>query len=650
MNLIRWVALGLISAGAVVMLVNLSKFHRTTRLLLEFSKEEHGKLKHFFSLHQALILFFTAGYMTVIMAMVMEIHLIGNLFVGLIFFFGAIFVLFGIFLQNEMIATIKKAYDRALDTSAKLEKKQDKLIQEIRDRKEAQAALQHSQFFLQQIIDSFPESLVVINLDYTVALSNQHAKQQAQSALISEPITCHQLLHHSAHPCAEHTHPCPLRSVIQNKTTVTMEHTHSNAHGKPTIVEIIAAPIFANNGEVVQIIESCRDITTRKRMEERVAQMQKMDAIGTLAGGIAHDFNNILAAMMGYTELSLFEAQPDTSLSVKLNRILTAGKRAKDLINQILTFSRRKSVELKAVRLQPIILETLNLLRASIPAFIEFHQELHAHTGVIMADPTQIHQILMNLCTNAAHAMRDNGGRLLVALEPCDYSPATTLGDLNLPEGPYLRLSVSDTGHGMDAKTLERIFEPFFTTKAVGEGTGLGLAAVHGIVKQIGGVITVESKPGIGSTFTIYFPHMETEVLEQPCEHKQRRNGHEHILLVDDEPSLVEIIGEMLTVFGYKILSAGNGPEALKIFQADPAGIDLVLTDQTMPQMSGEKLIDELRRIRPDIPVILCTGIGDQFFKQDPGENSFNGLLLKPVMMDDLTAMVRKVLDNRNHQ
>ncbi len=645
MNRITLIALSLIISGAVVMLISFFKFRRSTRLLRSISREEHGKLSFFFHFHQVLICFFFAGYLVVLYAIVIHSDLVGDLFVGLIFFFGAVFVLFGILLQNRMSLSVKNAYDNLLRSSETLKNEQTKLIREIKDRQETQIALQRSQSFLQHIIDAFPEPLMVINLDYSIALSNRCARKNAPSDLHSQQNFCYQASHHKAGPCDETEHPCPLQTVIREKTMVTVEHIHKSADGQPQVMEIIAAPIFNENHEVVQIIESFRDITHRKQMEEQVAHIHKMDAIGTLAGGIAHDFNNILSAIMGYTEMSLLEVPNDTRLSGKLLRILQASQRAKDLVNQILTFSRRKKIELKPVHLQRTILETVDLLRATIPSTIDFQQRLNAGNGVTMADPTQVHQVLMNLCTNAAHAMRETGGRLTISLEETDIVPKSNPTNPKPSVGPYLQLTVSDTGHGMDGKTLDRIFEPFFTTKEPGEGTGLGLSAVHGIIQNIGGAIKVESNPGEGTTFRVFFPRIEIDSTIASPENGITQGGKEHILLVDDERIVLDVTADMLRYFGYEVVSTHSPLEALDMFSRQPERFDLVMTDQTMPHMTGEKLTDALKRIRPDIPVILCTGYGDQIVRSNPNNQRFNGFLMKPVVMDDLAAAVRKVLD-----
>ncbi|MFZ5569759.1 MAG: hybrid sensor histidine kinase/response regulator [Thermodesulfobacteriota bacterium] len=645
MNHITLTALTLILAGAVVMLINLFKFRKNIGFIYSLSPEIYRKLHPFIQFHQILILFFFAGYLIVTYSMAMRVDLMGNLFVGLVFFFGAIFVLLGILLQNRMIVSIQNAYNHVLLGSQRLETQQADLMREIKDRKEIQLALHRSQSFLQHIIDAFPEPLMVINRDYSIALSNRRARETAAMDTASGPACCYRISHGKTAPCDERDHACPLQSVIREKTRVTVEHVHHDADGGTTVVEIIAAPIFNENNEVIQVIESCRDITARKRMEERVAHIQKMDAVGTLAGGIAHDFNNILSIIMGYAEMSLLDAAASSPLTGKINRILQASRRAKELVNQILTFSRRKETHLKPVDLQQTVRETLDLLRATIPSTIEFRHRLNAENGLIMADATQIQQVLMNLCANAAHAMRADGGRLTVSIEDSQPGPDSDLLPPDLPPGPCLRLTVSDTGHGMDPKTLDRIFEPFFTTKGPGEGTGLGLSTVHGIVQHIDGAIKVESSPGAGTTFNIFIPRLQSDAIVPAPEKNLTRGGSERILLVDDEIMVLEITAEMLAYFGYEVVSASGSREALELFKQQPDRFDLVMTDQTMPHMTGEKLTDELKRIRSDIPVILCTGNGDRIIRTDPSGHRFSGLLLKPIVLDELGAAVRAALD-----
>lgn len=387
-----------------------------------------------------------------------------------------------------------------------------------------------------------------------------------------------------------------------------------------------------------------RDITQQKLLEEQFYQAQKMEALGTLAGGIAHDFNNILSAIMGYTELSLNVAQEEGPLRRRLNEIYKASYRAKDLVHQILSFSRQMESERKPIRLHLIVKEALKLLRASLPTTIEFREEIATQSDTVRANPTQVHQVLMNLCTNAHHAMMEKGGVLEMTLAPLELDDYAAASYPDLLPGPYLRLTVSDTGRGMDRATLERIFEPYFTTKEKGVGTGLGLAVVHGIVKRHGGAITVTSEVGKGTAFNILLPRIETETVEEAELLEPLPTGHERILFVDDEETLVEMGGEMLKELGYEFVGSTSSLEALETFRAQPDGFDLVITDMTMPDKTGLELAREMMAIRPDIPIILCTGFSGVTSEERAKAIGIREFMLKPLLMRELANTIRKVL------
>lgn len=387
-----------------------------------------------------------------------------------------------------------------------------------------------------------------------------------------------------------------------------------------------------------------RDITERKHLEAQLRQTQKMEAIGTLAGGIAHDFNNMLAAILGYTELATYEVPDGTPAWHHLQEVLTAGRRAKELVQQILTFSRQHEQERKPVHLPLLIKEALQLLRASLPSTIDIRQSLDPAAATILADPTQIHQVLMNLCTNAEHAMRSQGGVLTISLTPIrvDTSLAATHPDLQ--PGPYVCLTIQDTGHGMSPEVIARIFEPFYTTKRVGEGTGMGLAMVHGIISRHGGAITVESQIGQGTAFHIYLPQIDTLFPAPSRTEDILPQGEGCILFVDDEAPLARLGQETLERLGYTTVVRTSSIEALAAFRAAPYQFDLVITDHTMPNMTGEALSCELRRIRPDIPIILCTGFSHTMTSEKAQTLGIDAFLMKPLVMRDLAIAIRRVL------
>ena len=388
-----------------------------------------------------------------------------------------------------------------------------------------------------------------------------------------------------------------------------------------------------------------QDITGRKRIEAQLRQAQKMEAIGTLAGGIAHDFNNILSAMIGYTELALDDAPQGTMLESNLHEVLESGNRAKQLVRQILTFSRRTRQELMPVQARTIVKEVLKFLRASLPTTVEIQQDIQSDSS-ILADPTQIHQVLMNLCMNAAQAMGEHGGTLQVSLHDVELDPDFAAQHPGITPGSHLRLTVSDTGYGMAPETLERIFEPFFTTKEREEGTGLGLSVVHGIVTSYGGTITVYSEPEKGTVFHVYLPRIvvptEAPALETV---KSLPGGGECILFVDDESALVDIGRKMLEPLGYTVITSMNSPEALDLFRSEPGRFDLVITDMTMPNMTGKELAERMIQIRPDMPIILCTGYSQETIVEPGQERTVRKVLLKPLERRTLAETIRGVLE-----
>jgi PAS domain S-box-containing protein len=379
--------------------------------------------------------------------------------------------------------------------------------------------------------------------------------------------------------------------------------------GSEVWVNLTVSPMWTPGDKPDFCIVIAQDITQRKRLEEQMEQAQKMEAIGKMAGGIAHDFNNILAAINGYAQLAELTLQENPAARHHLGAVLQASGRAADLVRQILTLSRHQPVQRRPTALLPVMAESLKLLRATIPATIEFEVSLAPDTPVVLADSTQIHQILMNLGLNAAHAMKEGPGRLQVGLKPWRVGKKKVTGAPTLGPGLYARLSVRDTGCGMDKATVRKIFEPFFTTKPVGEGTGLGLAVVQGIMSSYEGAATVASEPGQGTTFDLYFPaHEGAAAVDAPKERPVPRGQGERILFVDDEELLARLAHEVLTGLGYQVEFATLPATALAWVRQDPRRFDLVFTDQTMPGMTGLALAAELRQLRPDLPVILMTG------------------------------------------
>ena len=440
-----------------------------------------------------------------------------------------------------------------------------------------------------------------------------------------------------------------FRRCLESGESDVFETSYRSKWGKDTYLRYHLTPDRDPRGKITGVQGIVEDISERKRLEDQLLQVQKMEAIGTLAGGIAHDFNNILAVILGYAELANL-ASEDAKVKYNLLQSIKAAQRAKDLVQQILAFSRQGRQERKPLNVKPIIKEGIKFLRSSLPATIEIRQNIiEGDLGTIEADPTQVYQVLMNLCTNAAHAMGESGGILEISLRKVKMDGGTSAAALGIEPGSYLRLRVSDTGHGMPPEILKRIFDPYFTTKKVGKGTGLGLAVVHGIVKSHGGGIAVSSEPGKGTTFDIYFPRMNAPkaslVIEKP--EPLPLGEQEEILLVDDEQLIVEIGQGMLEHLGYRVVVRTSSVEALELFRAKADQFDLVITDMTMPNLTGDKLAKELMDIRPDIPIILCTGFSEYISEEKAKALGIQEFVMKPLVMKDLAKAVRRALDSR---
>jgi PAS domain S-box-containing protein len=437
----------------------------------------------------------------------------------------------------------------------------------------------------------------------------------------------------------------------------TIEYVESSIltkNGKKRYIDWHNALLKNKTGSIIGIFSSGNDITQRKKAQEerlelqnQLQQAQKMEAIGTLAGGIAHDFNNILMPLLIHTEMTL-EALPDDSPWIfNLEEVLRAGNRAKDLVKQILAFSRQSDEQKTYLKMKFVIEDCLKLLRSSLPSTIQIRLniETQPRADTVYADPTQIHQVLMNLCTNSYHAMRGDGGTLEISLVNIDIDSSTEAVLTNLSPGTYHRLSIKDTGCGMEKEIMDRIFDPYFTTKEKGEGTGLGLSVVHGIVKNHDGAITVESEPGRGTVFYVFLPVAEMEDKAEIKKVLDPPRGDERVLFVDDEHATTNVMRTMLERLGYTVKVRTDSLEALEAFRANPDGFDLVITDQTMPHMTGAELAREIMQIRQDIPVILCSGFSEQMNEEKARKMGIRAFVMKPVIRSELAQIIRKVMD-----
>ncbi|MDK9707160.1 MAG: PAS domain S-box protein [Desulforhopalus sp.] len=424
--------------------------------------------------------------------------------------------------------------------------------------------------------------------------------------------------------------------------------TNKRKDGSLYVEDTTISPVVDSHRHVQKYVAIKRDITAEMAMESKLRQAQKMEAIGTLAGGIAHDFNNILGAIIGYAEMVRDDSPASSPAFHDINQVLKAGLRAKELVKQILAFSRQGEIEQVAVQPANIIKEAIKLLRASLPATITIEQDIDTNAGAILADPTQIHQIVMNLCTNAFHAMEQQGGTLTISLGKKQLTGEDLGANPHMQQGDFIQLSIRDTGTGIPLEIRERIFDPYFTTKEVGKGTGMGLATVHGIIQSYGGAITCDSRPGNGAVFHVILPAIEKYSTRDTDSSALALTGREHILLVDDEEILAEMSTIMLERLGYQVTTKTKSFEALTAFQNEPKRFDVVICDLTMPGMTGIDLSRRLLQIRPDLPIILCTGYSSLVSEEKVKSMGIRGFAMKPLTKNDIATLIRKILDDKN--
>ncbi len=516
------------------------------------------------------------------------------------------------------------------------------------ERKRAQEALQESQERYRALYDEAPLMYFTVDVHLTVLSVNQFGANMLG-------YTNHELVGQSVMAVIDPEDQALFRREIETCFTFLNQASQKvfrkiKKDGTRLWVRETCRSIMGPNQQPMLLL-SCEDITDRKRVEEALEQSekqlrhtQKMEAIGTLAGGIAHDFNNILGAILGYSELALAQVSKEPRLISYLEEILTAGNRAKELVKQILAFSRRSDQGREAVDLNLVVQEALNMVRATLPTTIEIRSTLTLDSAVVFADSTQIHQVIMNLCANAGHAMRQDGGLLTLAVTTIDVNVDSVKRNPELKTGTYLQLSIQDSGKGMPSHELERIFEPFFTTKELGEGTGLGLAVVHGILVGHGGQISVTSEVGQGTTFTILLPRLDVVLPAEPEKGMEWPRGMGKVLFVDDEEVLARWGEQILTHLGYTVVTKTNPHEAVELFQRHPGQFDLVVTDQTMPTMSGEAFARALLNIREDIPIVLCTGFSHTMSAEKANQLGLKGFLMKPVNGAGLARTLQEIL------
>ncbi|MEZ4527435.1 MAG: PAS domain S-box protein [Desulfobacterales bacterium] len=437
---------------------------------------------------------------------------------------------------------------------------------------------------------------------------------------------------------------------MQKEGFINFESIHRRKDGSDIPVAI-TGNLFEFNGELYSVC-FVRDITDLKeaekqrlKMEAKMRESQKMEALGTLAGGIAHDFNNILSAVLGYAELAQIVCPVDSKLRHYIFQIFQAGLRAKDLVRQILTFSRQGRSEKKPIDISRVTDEALKLIKAALPANIEILKSISPNLAPVFADEIHIHQIVMNLCTNAYHSMKTAGGILRVSLTSVTIQDEDAQSYPGMNPGNYLRLSIADTGCGIPPEMINRIFEPYFTTKPIGEGTGLGLATVHGIVKEHGGSIKVYSEVGGGTTFHVFLPAADTAAETAAGQAEPLPSGSESILFVDDEKTIIDLVRDLLERLGYRVETRASSIDAIEAFRAEPQKYDLVISDVNMPKMTGHEMARQIKVIRPDIPIILCSGFSDRIHAQTTEAVGISAVLMKPVIYADLAYTVRQVLE-----
>ena len=516
------------------------------------------------------------------------------------------------------------------------------LFDDVTDRKKAEQELKKSKQKFQSMIDNIGIGVVLIGADMQLLEVNLQMREWFPQINEKKEMVCYHALKTPSQkgPCNN----CPTQKTLQ--TGKPHEEIVTIYRGQTQFkFRIISSPVFDDNGKVASAIEVLEDITERERIVHYLQEAQKMESIGNLAGGIAHDFNNLLFPIIGMAELLVEDLPPGSPEHEKVREILKAGKRGSELVKQILVFSRQSEHKKRPVRIQQVLKEVLKLARSTIPSNIEITQTIEFDCGQVLADVTQIHQIVMNLITNAFHALEDSRGKIMVLLNEMTLDTSYPLPHALQP-GKYAVLKISDTGCGISPQIREKIFDPYFTTKEKGKGTGLGLAVVYGIVKNHGGGIQVESIVDKGTTFTIYLPLIAGNVPEPDLLPQwDMPKGKERVLLVDDEAPVAHLEKLMLERLGYDVSFFTSSQESLDKLRTAPHAFDVIITDMTMPEMTGEQLAREALSIRPDIPIIICTGFSDKINKEVAETMDIKGFLLKPISMSKLARTVRTVLD-----
>ena len=522
-------------------------------------------------------------------------------------------------------------------------------ISDITERKKAEESLQEHEEQYRAVVDNIGDYIMRYDKSFRHIYANRLALEVTGLPIDQYIGKTHREMGFPDHLCELWRKNIQL--VFDTGKQQNIEFDVELVEGKMSL-ELQLNPEFAVDGSVKTVIGISRDITSRKqaeveklKLESRLQQAQKMESIGTLAGGIAHDFNNLLYPIIGFSEMLKEDLPPDSPEHESAQEIFNAGRRGGELVKQILAFSRQAENKLSPVRFQKILKEVCKLTRSTIPSDIKIHNNIQKDCGSVMAESTQLHQIAMNLITNAYHAVEKASGKISIQLKEIILDN-DDLKDSPLQPGQYAMLSVSDDGVGIPKEIMNNIFEPYFTTKEKGKGTGLGLAVVYGILTEHKGDIKVYSEVGKGTTFNVYLPLMKKSTESISTETVlDKLTGTERILLVDDEKSVVRLEKQMLERLGYNVSALSNSLEALETFNSNPDGYDLVISDMTMPNMTGDQLAIKLMSIRPDIPIVICTGFSERINKEQAEAHKVKGFLMKPVVKSEMAQMVRKVLD-----
>ncbi|WP_457577133.1 response regulator [Desulfomarina sp.] len=542
---------------------------------------------------------------------------------------------------NDRTKRINEELAKRTEAEERLKEKNRDLSREIEEKIQAESALKTSQETLLSVLDSIDATIYVSDLNtYEILFVNKCMMKSFGRDLKGE--ICWEAFRNEEKPCSHCTNK-KLVDEAGNPSGVCVWQGKNPVTGRWYMNYDRA--IHWNDGRLVKL-QIATDITDFKKMEEDLRQSHKMESIGTLTGGIAHDFNNILGIIIGNTELALEDIQAWNPAHKYIQEIKTASFRAREVVKQLLNYSRKSKEELRPIDISPVIRESLKLLRSSMPATLEIRDFIPPSSHAVLADATQIHQVVINLCTNAAQAIIDEKGVIEISLEEVSLSERPDDHSNGLRSGEYLLLKVKDSGVGIDPELQDKIFDPYFTTKEVGKGTGMGLAVVHGILKNHNASIEIESTPDKGTTVCVYFPFSETGTFDDPVnKHKPRAEGHETILFVDDEKSLVDLSERILRKSGYIVAGITDPVQALELFKENPNVFDLIISDMTMPQMTGAEFAEKIKAVRSDIPIIICTGHSSLLNEKKAREIGISAFLMKPVSAETLRTTIRDVID-----